>query len=50
MVNCPACESDQSTAESLQGVLGDTAQLRCRRCGWWFSLPLNELENDDEID
>lgn len=40
---CPTCKSTQSLAECMQGDLGNIAQLRCRYCGAWWAIPVNEL-------
>ncbi len=39
-----ACEMCDSTDFQLLGVLGNTAHLRCRCCGWNQTAPVEELE------
>lgn len=47
---CPTCYHNNGLEESLQGVLGDQAQLRCRDCGSWFSVPVYDLPTLDCYD
>lgn len=44
MLSCEMCESNTFTP---LGVLGDTAHLCCRQCGWVQSAPVADL--DDEV-
>jgi len=46
---CPGCGHNNGLDESLQGALGDRAQLRCRCCGAWWSIPVDELPFDNEV-
>jgi transcription elongation factor Elf1 len=46
---CPGCGHNNGLEESLQGALGDRAQLRCRCCGAWWSIPVSELPFDEEV-
>jgi len=51
--SCPQCGTCNTQDGALQGALGDRAQLRCRFCGQWWSVPVEDLdpyfqENDDE--
>lgn len=53
---CPMCESGESV---LLGVMGKVVHYRCRRCGIYYSSPLDEdemlsfvgwdEENEDEV-
>jgi hypothetical protein len=39
---CPQCGGPGT----LMGVLGNLAHLRCRDCGWTFSIPAVNLAYD----
>lgn len=47
MIYCPHCGSANAEFEAVQGVLGSSAQLRCRHCGGWWFVGLDELEGED---
>lgn len=36
-VECPACETEQHTNESVLGFLGEREHHKCRYCGMEFS-------------
>ena len=44
MITCPQCEGPGV----LLGQLGQLIHLRCRNCGWTFSVPASTLEIDQE--
>lgn len=43
-LNCPQCGTCNTQDGALQGALGDRAQLRCRFCGQWWSVPVEDLD------
>jgi hypothetical protein len=42
--HCQVCGHNNGLEESLQGTLGGRAQLRCRCCGSWWSIPVGDLD------
>ena len=47
ITQCPICLHNNGLDESLQGTLGDQAQLRCRDCGNWWSAPVADLPAEE---
>lgn len=45
MITCDMCGGDSA----LLGFLGKLAHFRCQDCGWQFSIPASDLE-DEEAD
>lgn len=44
---CPMCHGEAG----LLGVLGSVAHLRCRDCGWQYSIDAEDIEpSDNEFD
>ena len=44
-MTCPMCEGD---VVIHLGTLANRAALRCRSCGWTWTVLADELEQDDD--